>query len=97
MSSTTPDKRLDPRIGAHALVATLEVLAALARVGRWVTVYYGWRPNLPDEGDNHLIELAAAGNAQAIVTYNVRDLTRGELTWPRLSILTPAQYLEQQP
>jgi len=25
------------------------VLEALARQGRWVTVYYGWRPNLPDE------------------------------------------------
>ncbi len=32
-----------------------------------MTVYYGWRPNLPDEGDNHLIELALAGSAQAIV------------------------------
>ena len=40
-----------------------EVLAALARQARWVTVYYGWRPNLPDEGDNHLIELALAGGA----------------------------------
>jgi predicted nucleic acid-binding protein len=29
-----------------------EVLSALARQGRWVTVCYGWRPNLPDEGDN---------------------------------------------
>ena len=37
-----------------------EGLAALARQARWVTVYYGWRPNLPDEGDNHLIELALA-------------------------------------
>ena len=83
-SATTPTERR-------------QVLAALARAGRWVTVYYGWRPNLPDEGDNHLIELAVAGNAQAIVTYNVRDLVRGELTWPNLQILTPAQYLEQQP
>lgn len=29
------------------------VLAALERQGRWVTVYYGWRPNLPDQGDNY--------------------------------------------
>jgi len=33
-----------------------EVLAALAKQGEWVTVYYGWRPNLPDEGDNHLMD-----------------------------------------
>ena len=70
------------------------VLAALAKAGRWVEVYYGWRPNLTDEGDNHLIELAVAGGARAIVTYNLRDLTGGELKLPSLKILTPKQCLE---
>jgi putative PIN family toxin of toxin-antitoxin system len=72
----------------------LEVLAALAQCGRWVTVYYGWRPNLPDEADNHLIELALAGNAEAIVTHNLRDLRGGELLLGRLRILSPAECLE---
>ena len=75
----------------------LQVLAALARAGRWVTVYYGWRPNLPDEGDNHLIELAVAGPAQAIVTHNVRDIARGQLAWNNLQVLTPAECLETLP
>jgi len=75
----------------------LEVLKALAAAGRWVSIYYGWRPNLPDEGDNHLIELAVAGNAKAIVTYNVKDLRRGQLLWPTLRILTPAECLEEFP
>lgn len=73
----------------------LQVLAALAKQGRWVTVYYGWRPNLPDEADNHLIELALAGSAAAIVTHNVRDVRRGELQLGNLRILTPAQCLEE--
>ena len=73
----------------------LKVLAALARQGRWVTVYYGWRPNLPDEGDNHLIELALAGRAAAIVTHNVRDLCGGELMLGNLRVMTPAQFLEE--
>lgn len=72
-----------------------QVLAALARQGRWVTVYYGWRPNLPDEADNHLIELALAGGAQAIVTHNLRDLRGGELHLGKLRVMTPAQCLEE--
>ena len=80
--STTPAERL-------------QVLAALASQGRWVTVYYGWRPNLPDEADNHLIELALAGRAAAIVTHNIRDVRSGELRLGNLRVLTPAQCLEE--
>lgn len=71
------------------------MLAALAKVGRWVTIYYGWRPNLPDEADNHLIELAIAGGASVIITHNVRDVRRGELLLDRLLVHTPAEYLEK--
>lgn len=80
--ATTPDERV-------------AVLAALAKQGRWVTVYYGWRPNLPDEADNHLIELALAGGATAIVTHNLRDIKGGELRLGNLRVLTPAQCLEE--
>ena len=73
----------------------LQILAALAQAGRWVSVYYGWRPNLPDEGDNHLVELAIAGGATAIITHNVRDIARGELAWKDLQVLTPAECLEK--
>jgi putative PIN family toxin of toxin-antitoxin system len=75
----------------------LAVAKALAAAGRWVSIYYGWRPNLPDEGDNHLVELAVAGNAEAIVTYNKKDLQRGQLTWPDLRIVSPAECLEALP
>lgn len=64
---------------------------------RWVEVFYGWRPNLPDEADNHLIELALAAQASAIVTRNLRDLARGELKFPSLEVLTPEQCLEAFP
>ena len=73
------------------------ILKALAACGQWVTIYYRWRPNLPDESDNHLIELAVAGNAEAIVTYNKKDLQRGQLAWPDLKVLTPAECLEKLP
>jgi len=43
----------------------------------------------PDEADNHLFELALAATAVFIVTNNVPEVTRGELSFPRLQILTP--------
>lgn len=73
------------------------VVDALLGRCRWVEVYYAWRPNLPDEADNHLVELAVAGRAAAIVTRNVRDLGRGELRFPDLAVLTPEQCLEAFP
>lgn len=53
------------------------------------------RPNLPDEADNHLVELALAGGAVGIVTHNIRDLDRGELLFDQLRVLSPAQCLEE--
>jgi putative PIN family toxin of toxin-antitoxin system len=70
------------------------LFAAFLSVAEWVKVYFLWRPNLPDEADNHLIELALAGQATTIVTNNVRDVGRGELKFPGLAVRTPAQFLE---
>lgn len=89
--------RTDVWTSATTHAERLQVMAALAARGRWVAVHYGWRPNLPDEADNHLIELAVAANASAIVTQNVRDVARGELVWKDLRVLTPAQCLEMFP
>ena len=75
----------------------VQVLAALAAAGRWVKIYYGWRPNLRDPGDDHLVELAVAGGARAMITHNVRDLRRAELQWPGFTILTPSECLEKFP
>ena len=74
-----------------------EVFDALLSRSRWVEVFYAWRPNLPDEADNHLIELAVAAQADTIVTRNLRDVARGELKFPMLRILTPEQCLEAFP
>ena len=70
------------------------VFAALLKQARWIEIYFAWRPNLQDEGDNHLIELAVASGAQAIVTRNTRDLKKAKLLFPDTKILTPKQCLE---
>ena len=60
----------------------------------WVPVYYLWRPNLRDEGDNHLVELAVAGRASMIVTNNVADFAGSELRFPEIRVLSPKNLLE---
>ncbi len=62
---------------------------------QWTRIYFGWRPNLPDEADNHLVELAVAGGANHIVTRNVRDLRAQQLKFPGLSVTTPGQFLKE--
>ena len=71
-----------------------QLFEAFLSVCEWARIYFLWRPNLPDEADNHLVELAIAGGADAIVTNNTRDVRRGELSFPHLQVLTPAQFLK---
>lgn len=63
-------------------------------VCRWVSVYFLWRPNLPDEGDNHVLELAIAGGAGVVVTHNISDFA-GELRFS-VQVMTPAQFLRMR-
>ncbi len=61
----------------------------------WTRVYYLWRPNLRDEADNHLVELAVAGAAECLVTYNLRDFRAMELRFPSLRVMTPEDFLKE--
>ncbi|MGK7939606.1 MAG: putative toxin-antitoxin system toxin component, PIN family [Crocosphaera sp.] len=70
-----------------------QLFKAFMSVCHWINVYYLWRPNLKDEGDNHLIELAIAGNGSYIVTNNIKDFRNSQLLFPHLSIVTPETLL----
>jgi putative PIN family toxin of toxin-antitoxin system len=72
------------------------LLDAFLSVCHWQKVYFAWRPNLSDEADNHLVELAVAGRATAIVTYNTQDFERAELYFPGLQIVRPAAFVREQ-
>jgi putative PIN family toxin of toxin-antitoxin system len=73
-----------------------DLLSAFLSVSEWVKVYFLWRPNLPDEADNHLIELALAGSAETIVTNNTKDLIHGQLRFHDIKIQTPNQFLKNK-
>jgi len=66
-----------------------DLFLAFLSVCRWVKVYYIWRPNLQDEADNHVLELAVAGGAEIIMTHNIKDFQSGNLLFPAITILRP--------
>ena len=71
------------------------LLNAFLSTCRWVRIYYIWRPNLRDEADNHVIELAVAGGAAAIVTQNLGDFADPQLRFPGIRILHPRDLAQE--
>jgi uncharacterized protein len=81
---------------AQCPLSQAEILAlaqALMSVCYWIDIFYLWRPNLRDESDNHLIELVIAGNAEVLVTNNLKDFRNAELSFPHLKILSPTELI----
>lgn len=67
------------------------VIRAFCFYGQPVNVHFRFRPALPDPGDEFLLDLAIAGQADAIVTHNVRHF-RGTDQFG-INVLTPPEFL----
>lgn len=80
------------RLDATERSALLDTFLAVCE---WTRIYFLWRPNLRDEADNHLIELAVAGDAEVIVTRNLRDLRGASLRFASLRALSPEDFLKE--
>jgi len=80
------------RLNANEREDLLDVFLSLCE---WTKVYYLWRPNLSDESDNHLIEVAVAGGADLIVTRNLRDLQSSQMLFPALRVISPENFLKE--
>jgi len=72
-----------------------ELLDAFLGQCKWVKTYFLWRPNLRDEADNHVVELAVASGASHIVTWNIKDFAAMELRFPLLRLATPPDLLKE--
>ena len=72
-----------------------QLFEAFLSICNWVHVYYLWRPNLRDEGDNHIVELAVAGGEAAIVTNNVGDFRSADLRFSGIRVLAPRDALRE--
>jgi uncharacterized protein len=72
----------------------VELFNAYLSCCKWNNIYYAWRPNLKDEDDNFLIELAVASGAEVILTYNTKDFEETQLLF-RHRVLTPENFLKE--
>ncbi|MDO9139270.1 MAG: PIN domain-containing protein [Methylobacter sp.] len=74
-------------------VSLMEFLDGFAAVCTAIDARYLWRPNLKDEADNHLVELAIAARAAYIITNNVSDFAHAELKRLGYEVITTEQIL----
>ncbi len=74
-------------------VSLQEFLDGFAAVCQAVDVRYLWRPNLRDEADNHLVELAIAASVSYIITNNIADFAQAELKHLGYQVISPEQLL----
>lgn len=72
-----------------------KILITLVRVAVEVNPHFLWRPNLKDEKDNFLVEIAVAAQPCTIVTHNVKDFSQGELIFPAVFIKQPQDLIRE--
>jgi len=70
------------------------VLAHLVAKATEVDVRYLWRPNVRDEGDNYVLEIAVAAWPCTLVTHNLNDFKQAELRFPHIALVTPGQLMK---
>jgi predicted nucleic acid-binding protein len=69
-------------------------LAALASAAEPVELNFLWRPQLSDPSDELMLEAAVNGQAQAIVTHNIRDFRPAAVAFG-IKVITPAVLLKE--
>jgi putative PIN family toxin of toxin-antitoxin system len=67
---------------------------AVAALMTPVVVNFRWRPQLPDPQDEHVLEAALNGRADALITFNLRDFERARLRFG-LEVATPGAILRR--
>ena len=67
-------------------------LRFIAYVGKPYKTYFLFRPNLKDEKDNMVVEVAVTSQCDYLVTSNTKDFRNAELIFDQLKIVTPSEF-----
>lgn len=69
-------------------------LRFIAYIGKPFKIYFLFRPNLKDEKDNKIVELAVTSQSDYLITSNIRDFKNAELKFAQLKIITPGEFVK---
>mgnify|MGYP003555944748 FL=1 len=86
-----PEQRLVHGLGLRDIDRFLSALAASCEA---VEVSFQWRPQLSDANDEMVLETAVNGQADALITHNVRDFVKGAERFG-LRVLRPGEFLKE--
>jgi len=70
-----------------------DLVDALCALSHHHKIHFRWRPQLPDVGDELVLELAVAARCSHIVTYNRKDFAGAEKFG--LKVITPRELLQE--
>jgi len=88
---TSAEHRLASGLSATAADLYVDTLIEMAEP---VELYFRWRPQLHDPGDELVLEAAINGRASAIVTFNERDLREARTSFD-IEVLRPGEILRR--
>jgi putative PIN family toxin of toxin-antitoxin system len=86
-----PEQRLVHGLGLRDIDRFLSALAAACEA---VEVSFQWRPQLSDANDEMVLEAAVNGQADALITHNMRDFVKGAERFG-LRVLRPGEFLKE--
>ncbi len=86
-----PEQRL---VHGLNLLEIDEFLSAFASASEAIEVNFQWRPQLPDPNDEMVLETAVNGNADFLVTHNLRDFAKAAPKFG-LNVITPGALLKE--
>ena len=69
-------------------------LRFIAYIGKTFEIYFLLRPNLKDEKDNKIVELAVTSQSNYLITSNIRDFKNAELKFDELKVITPSEFVK---